>query len=568
VTVYRFAAWRFWAWTALLVLLPHDGSAAESATKPAHPNILLVISDQESFHLNSPADYRLPAREELQRRGVTFLQHYTAASMCTPSRAALLTGQPPQVNGVFDQMELGYVPNMPTRRPSLGTIMKQLGYATAYFGKFEMDRRLITPNDHTNYLHALRPYGFDTFAPDGDKTGHPDQGYHTDEYTVGEAARWLRTNAVDLNRQGKPWLLVVSMVNPHDIMYTDANLPGEQVQVSPAGGKLTRPPDNSLYRRQWEFPLYSSLEQPFDLPGRPRAQWEYLQGWSQWVGFIPADRRGMWKVFYNCYLNLIRDNDASLELVLDTMTELGLWQNTAVLLTADHGELAGSHGGLRGKGPFPYEQQSHIPLVIVHPDRPGGKKCRAITSNIDLVPTIVGLTGAPASQREQLTTDMPGHDLSFLLDDPESAPVDAARKAALFNYVGIQLIDANYFRQIAPLQARGQYAPPLTQLRPNLSRRGLISFVFDGRYKFARYYAPNRFNTPRTLDELFANNEVELFDLQSDPAEVDNLAVDRDKNQDLILRMNGLLNEMIADEVGVNDGQFLPPPVRPRMRGR
>lgn len=563
-----FAAPRIFALPLLLTFLVQLAASAETGAKASRPNIILVISDQESFHLNAPADYRLPAREELQRRGVTFLEHYTAASMCTPSRAAMLTGQPPQVNGVFDQMELGYVPNMSTRRPSLGTIMKRLGYATAYFGKFEMDRRLITPNDRTNYLHALRPYGFDTFAPDGDKTGHPDQGYHTDEYTVGEANRWLRTNAVDLNRQGKPWLLVISLVNPHDIMYTDANVPGEQVQVSPAGGTLTRPPDNSLYRQRWEFPLYLSLEQPFDLPGRPRAQWEYLQGWSQWVGFIPADRRDMWKIFYNCYLNLIRDNDASLELVLDTIGELGLWQNTAVVLTADHGELAGSHGGLRGKGPFPYEQQSHIPLVIVHPDRPGGKKCRAITSNIDLLPTIVGLTGEPTPRRELLTAGMPGHDLTPLLEDPEAAPVDAARKAALFNYVGIQLIDANYFRKIAPLQARGEYAPPLTQLRPNLSRRGLVSFVFDGRYKFARYYAPNRFNTPRTLDEIYANNDLELFDLENDPDEMINLAVDRDANKELILRMNGLLNELIAAEVGKNDGQFLPAPVRPRLRKR
>jgi hypothetical protein len=61
---------------------------------------------------------------------------------------------------------------------------------------------------------------------------------------------------------------------------------------------------------------------------------------------------------------------------------------------------------------------------------------------------------------------------------------------------------------------------------------------------------------------------VELFDLQTDPAEVNNLAVDRDTNEDLILRMNGLLNEMIAAEVGANDGQFLPAAVRPRMRGR
>ena len=95
--------------------------------------------------------------------------------------------------------------------------------------------------------------------------------------------------------------------------------------------------------------------------------------------------------------------------------------------------------------------------------------------------------------------------------------------------------------------------------RYNLDKRGFLSFVFDGRYKFARYYAPTAFNTPRTLDEIFKNNDVQLFDLQNDPEEMHNLAVEPEKNRETILRMNDLLNDMIAKEVGVNDGRFLTP---------
>ena len=54
-------------------------------------------------------------------------------------------------------------------------------------------------------------------------------------------------------------------------------------------------------------------------------------------------------------------------------------------------------------------------------------------------------------------------------------------------------------------------APPLSQAK--LDKRGLVSFAFDGRYKFGRYYSPTAFNTPRTLEEIFANNDVQLFDL-------------------------------------------------------
>jgi hypothetical protein len=110
--------------------------------------------------------------------------------------------------------------------------------------------------------------------------------------------------------------------------------------------------------------------------------------------------------------------------------------------------------------------------------------------------------------------------------------------------------------------AHGRFAPPFTAVKPDMTRRGFISFVFDGRYKFARYYAPDNFNTPETLEALLAHNEIELFDLHSDPDELHNLGVDIESNEALILRMNALLNRMIAREVGVNDGSFLPQVLR------
>jgi hypothetical protein len=64
------------------------------------------------------------------------------------------------------------------------------------------------------------------------------------------------------------------------------------------------------------------------------------------------------------------------------------------------------------------------------------------------------------------------------------------------------------------------------------------------------------------MEEIFKNNDVQLFDLENDPDEMHNLAVDPDKNRALILRLNTLLNELIAKEVGVNDGRFLADQIR------
>ena len=224
--------------------------------------------------------------------------------------------------------------------------------------------------------------------------------------------------------------------------------------------------------------------------------------------------------------------------------------------------MGGAHGGLKGKGPFAYEANAHVPLVIAHPAGKAGAATTALTSHIDLVPTFVGLTGLPDANRPAAVKALPGRDFSSLLADPEKASVQALRPAVLFNYVGVSTVDGDYLTKVMSSLALRQPQPPVTQVK--LDKRGFLSFVFDGRYKLARYYAPAAFNTPQTLEEILKNNDVQLFDLQNDPDEMHNLTLEPEKNQATILRMNGLLNELMAKEVGVNDGRFLPQDIRPK----
>jgi arylsulfatase A-like enzyme len=274
----------------------------------------------------------------------------------------------------------------------------------------------------------------------------------------------------------------------------------------------------------------------------------------------------MWRIYYNYYLNLIRDNDRNLQLLLNSLQELDLWKNTVVVFTADHGELAGSHGGLRNKGPFPYEEQNNVPFVVVHPRYPGGKTCQAITSHIDLVPTITGLSGAPRERVDAATKGLPGHDFSRLLEAPEKADINEIRDGILFNYVGLLTVDAKFCETSLTTAMKGK-PTDLSKNSPDLSKRGFLSFTFDGRYKYARYYAPAKFNTPTTWEQIVRDNDIELFDLKNDPDERKNLAAEPEKHRETILRMNALLNNLISREVGQNDGSFLPKPVRPKKAG-
>jgi arylsulfatase A-like enzyme len=534
---------------SLVVVAAAEKQPTEDPLQKTPYNILLIICDQQSYKLQPAEGFKLPARDTLARRGITFGNHYIAAAMCTPSRGVMFSGQPPQVNRIFDQLETCYVPSLRTDKPSLGTIMKQLGYTTAYYGKFELLKDILWPSEKVNYSEAIKEYGFDHFAPDGEKNGTPDQGYNTDTYTSALGVRWLRANAKKLNNKGKPWFMVVSYVSPHDIMYADANLKGEQTQVPKVSGAINRPPENGIFAKQWSFPLSPSRNDPIDQPGRPAAQMEYHVGWSGVLGTIPSDRDDMWRIYYNYYLNLIRDNDRNLQLLLNSMEELDLWKNTVVVFTADHGELAGSHGGLRGKGPFPYEEETHVPFVVAHPSYPGGKTCPALTSHIDLVPTIAGLSGASKERVVAATKGLPGHDFSRLLNNPEKVDTHEIRDGILFNYLGLLTVGAK-FCEISLTTAMKGKPTDLSKNSPDLSKRGFLSFTFDGRYKYTRYYAPAKFNTPTTLEEILRDNDIELFDLKSDPDERKNLAAEPEKHKATIMRMNALLNDLIAREVG------------------
>src|SRR5262249_59247569 len=111
-------------------------------------------------------------------------------------------------------------------------------------------------------------------------------------------------------------------------------------------------PPNSIYEQKWSFTLPASLKESLTAPGMPSALLEYQKGWDGWSGTIPTDRKDMWTIFYNYYLNTIQDSDRSVQQIVDVLNEMDLWRDTVVVFTADHGGMGGGPGRPAGQGPI------------------------------------------------------------------------------------------------------------------------------------------------------------------------------------------------------------------------
>lgn len=521
------------------------------------PNILFIVTDQQQSFADLPSELPLPAQERLLARGTGFLNHHVNTTPCGPSRSVIYTGRHTQQTGVFFNPNMAPHPELARTVPTIGHRLRQYGYHTAYKGKWHLsllgdhsERALV----QASRSDALEPYGFSDFNVEGDHSGHGWSGYRQDRATAADACSLLdRLKA--RAEEGQPWFLAVNFVNPHDIMFFDATGEQERTRLMPGLiAPLLPAPSDPFFRKTWDFDLPRSLLED-DLSTKPWAQRDEVERNDYIYGLLPREDHRAWRAFRDYYFNCIRHMDQQLGLLLDGLSATGQEEDTIVVFTSDHGERAGAHG-LRQKGLSIYKENLRVPLIIAHPDVPGGRMTEALSSAVDLVPTLLGLAGVDAAERADRHADLVGHDLSAAATSP-GARTDRDAAGILFNYeVAGGWDTGDLKRRLSAVRS-----PPAAPLPPpSLDHRALFRGVHDGRYKFARYFAPSQHHTPGTWAQLTAHNDLELYDTRSDPDELVNLAARPESHRDLILALNARTNRLVAAEVGVDDGASLPGP--------
>jgi arylsulfatase len=392
---------------------------------------------------------------------------------------------------------------------TLGHRLRKAGYRTAYLGKWHLS--------HGPYPE-LEPYGFgDWVGNDQHYMGWAGTGVEYDPLIAQHAVEWLKKHGSNTEPQSAPWCLVVGLVNPHDVMWFPSDQPWYQREhadeveqfksmLRMANWKDTDPipPFTAEYPRYFEKLPANFDDDLFTKPAVQR-EWMHEQQKSFWGRIDPGDTDS-WLRQLDYYVALHKLADASLERILTALDHTQVASKTAVFFTSDHGDMCGSHG-LRSKGPFVYEEIMRVPLYARVPGvTTAGAKMDTLATHADLAKTIVSIGGGS-------TTQMPGVDLTEALRSNI-----AAREYVLFAQ------DQAWYERCIHVR----YA---------------IRAVFDGRYKYARYYGvgggTTQFGQPWEWDKRvgedagFDEHDHELYDLQEDPHELHNLAMDRSKRSQL-----------------------------------
>lgn len=410
--------------TLLLRVLLMTLASVPVCTAEQRPNFIIIFTDDQGYNdlgcFGSP-NIKTPNIDRLADEGRKYTSFYTACSVCSPSRTALLTGCYPKRVGMhrhvlFPQSNYGLNPEELT----IADHLKANGYATACIGKWHLGHHPET---------LPRANGFDSYfgIPYSNDMNHPDnkrlQRMKSDELWADQSTALTGWNTPLVRNEE----IIELPVDQRTITrrYTD-----EAIQFVTAN-------------KNQPFFLYL----PHSMPHIPL--------------YVPDDAYDADP--QNAYKCVIEHIDAEVGRLMETVRELGLADSTYIVYTSDNGPWLRfkNHGGsadpLRdGKGTT-FEGGQRVPCIMWGPGRiPAGTTTDAFTSTMDLLPTIASLTGRPLPAE----TVIDGYDIAntFVADDsPRNELIYYASRGQL---EGIRVGDWKYLEKQPNQKSKKPSTPP------------------------------------------------------------------------------------------------------------
>ncbi len=351
---------------------------AQAAVAPSRPNILLIMSDDHAAQAIGSYGSKINATPQIDRiatQGMRFANCFVTNSICTPSRAAILTGTYAHRNGVknFDPLD--------QRQPTLPRLLQDAGYYTAVVGKWHL---MTDPAgfDSWSVLPGQGKYHDPEFLEPGGGRTHP-TGYVTDLITDKALA------VLEGRPRDRPFFLLCHHKAPHDEweydekhakLYRDETIPEPATLFDAGEGRASalRLTQQKIGLQHTEFAAETGHKS-----GKARTQAQYQR-------------------FIKAYLRCVAAVDDNVGRLLDYLDRTGLAGETIVIYTSDQGCFLGEHG-LYDKR-FMYEESLRMPLLVRWPGKvAAGGVNKDIVLNVDFAPTLLECAGVaiPAAMQGQ-----------------------------------------------------------------------------------------------------------------------------------------------------------------------
>lgn len=424
------------------------GKAASSQASSAQtvsaapPNLLYIMTDEHNFRTLGAYRAQLddaqakpwgevtvdtPNLDYLADNGALFTSFYATSPSCTPSRAAMLTGDYPQTNNIVSNGK-----TLPRTVPTLADVLQKRGYATGYVGKFHLigsNKPMWAPE---------YAYGFEDkrFMFNGghwkqfrfDENGAPKEGRRPPKRNDGTfATDWLTSRTLDFfdtqKDSGQPFFHVLSLPDPHT-------------------PNSVRPPYNKMYdikdfkvpdtwreiyddaMPEWWGPEIDSLTKFRDKKTGKTTKGRPVVSSQEQKNTIRRDATQ--------YFGMVNVIDENIGRIIERLKENGQFENTVIIFSSDHGDLLGEHG--RDNKGVPYEGSAKIPFIVYYPQKISTPVIvDKAANNTDLMDTALSLMGVEGF--DYASTD--GRDLTPWLYGQEDADLADMTFVRYRNWAGV-----------------------------------------------------------------------------------------------------------------------------------